>query len=228
MERGREVVVYEPRPIFQDRHDAGKRLANRLTPFASEDAIVLAIPCGGVPVAIEVAIQLGTDLDVIIPRKIPIPGNPEAGYGAVTDDGGIVLNEPLVANLGLTQREIRQQAEEVRAEIDRRHALYRGQLPYPVLQSRTVIVVDDGLASGFTMVAAVESLRRKKAGKVVVAVPVASASAFERVNGLADDLVALVVAHSSWFAVASFYHHWYDLPADEVIKYLGEWRRQRG
>jgi len=228
MERGQAAFVYEPRPIFRDRHDAGKRLADALTPYAGKDSIVLAIPRGGVPVAIEVATKLGSDLEVIVARKIPIPGNPEAGYGAVTEDGVIVLNEPLVAHLGLTPLEIRKQADTVKAEIERRRALYRGNLTSPALENRTVVIVDDGLASGYTMIAAVASLRHKGAGKVVAAVPVASADAFRQVKRLADDVVCLVVARSLWFAVASFYDHWYDLSDDEVIKYLEAWHHQQG
>lgn len=133
-----------------------------------------------------------------------------------------------MAHLGLTQKEIQRHADEVRVEINRRLALYRGKRPYPLLEGKTVVLVDDGLASGFTMIAAVESSRRKRAGKIVVAVPAASASALERVTGLVDGQVSLVVARSSWFAVASFYRHWYDLSDDEVIAYLEQWRLHRG
>ncbi len=223
------MVVYEEQPLFQDRVDAGKRLAERLRQYQGSEAIVLAIPRGGVPVAIEVADKLGTPLDVVVPRKITIPYNPEAGYGAVTEDGTVVLNEPLVKRLGLTEPQIQHQADQVRAEIVRRSATYRGKLPSPPVEGKTAIIIDDGLASGFTMTAAIKSVQRRKAAKIVVAVPVASGTAYDQVKPLADELVSLVVARVYQFAVASFYHHWYDLTDEEVIRYLEGWQsRHKG
>jgi putative phosphoribosyl transferase len=220
------MIIYEEQPLYRDRQDAGRQLAETLAGYTGSSALVLAIPRGGVPVAVEVAERLGSTLDVIVTRKIPIPFNPEAGYGAVADDGTIVLNEPLVRSLGLSQMQIQRQADEVKAEIDRRVALYRSGLPFPPLKDKTAIVVDDGLASGFTMIAAIESARRRSAGRVVVAVPIASDSAFHRVGSLADEIVCPVIARTEWFAVASFYHHWYDLSDNEVVSLLQAWRRQ--
>ncbi len=223
------MVVYEEQPLFQDRVDAGKRLAERLRQYQGSEAIVLAIPRGGVPVAIEVADKLGTPLDVVVPRKITIPYNPEAGYGAITEDGTIVLNEPLVKRLGLTEPQIQHQAEQVRAEIVRRSATYRGKLPSPPVARKTAIIIDDGLASGFTMTVAIKSTQRRKAAKIVVAVPVASGTAYDQVKPLADELVSIIVARVYQFAVASFYHHWYDLTDEEVIRYLeGRQSRHKG
>jgi len=219
-------IVYEEQPLYRDRQDAGRQLAEGLSSYAGSSALVLAIPRGGVPVAVEVAQRLGSTLDVIVTRKIQLPFNPEAGYGAVVDDGTIVLNEPLVRSLGLNEMQIQRQADEVKAEIERRVALYRGGLSFPSLQDRTAIVVDDGLASGFTMIAAIKSARRRRAGRVVVAVPVASDSAFRRVVSLAEEVVCPVIARTEWFAVASFYRHWYDLSDDEVVFLLEAWRRQ--
>ena len=105
------MIIYEERPFFQDRADAGRRLADKLAQYYAGEVIVLAIPRGGVPVAIEVAKTLGAPLDVVVPRKITIPYNPEAGYGAVTEDSTIVLNEPLVKQLGLTEPQIQQQGQ---------------------------------------------------------------------------------------------------------------------
>jgi putative phosphoribosyl transferase len=156
-----------------------------------------------------------------------MPSNPEAGYGAVTEDGVIVLNEPVVRSLGLTRHEIESHAREVRVEIRRRLAAYRGEAPFPAVAGRTVIVVDDGLASGYTMLAAVESVRRRGPERVVVAVPVASAASFEAVKPQADDTVSLVVADTDWFAVASYYHDFYNLSDFEVVAYLSTWRRRK-
>lgn len=218
------MIVYEERPFFQDRADAGERLAERLDQYQGGQVVVLAIPRGGVPVAIKVAEKLDAALDVVVPRKITIPYNPEAGYGAVTEDGTIILNEPLVARLGLSEQQIQRQAEEVRAEITRRSAIYRSKLLVPSVEGKTVIIIDDGLASGFTMVAAIKSTQKRKAANVVVAVPVASGVAYDLVKPLADELVSLVIARTYGFAVASFYQHWYDLTDEEVIQYLEGWR----
>jgi len=218
------MIVYEEQPFFQDRADAGKRLADNLAQYRAGKVIVLAIPRGGVPVAMEMAERLGAPLDVVVPRKIPIPHNPEAGYGAVAEDGTIVLNEPLVKRLALTEHQIHRQAKEVQAEIARRGAIYRRHLPGSSMEGKTAIIVDDGLASGFTMIAAIKSMERWKAARTVAAVPVASGSAYDLVKPLADELVCLVVARVYQFAVASFYYHWYDLTDEEVIEYLDDWR----
>jgi predicted phosphoribosyltransferase len=218
------MVVYEAKPFFRDRVDAGKRLAERLGQDKRSDINVLAVPRGGVPVAIEVADKLGVHLDIVVPRKITIPHNPEAGYGAVAEDGTIVLNEPLVGQLGLSEDRIKHQAEGVRKEVARRSKIYRGGQPPPSIEGKTAIIIDDGLASGFTMIAAIESVKKRRAGRVVVAVPVASGTAYDLVNPRANDLVSLVVARTYGFAVASFYHHWYDLSDEEAIKYLEDWR----
>ena len=220
------MIAHEEAAVFQDRADAGRRLAEALAQYRSKDVVVFSIPRGGVPVAVEVAEKLGAPLDVIIPRKIPIPFNTEAGYGAVTEEGIVVLNEPLVSQLGLTKHQIDVQAEEVRAEIARRSAVYRAKLKAPAVEGKTAIIIDDGLASGFTMAAAIKSMRRRKAAKIVVAVPVASGSAYDLVKPLADEMVCLIIARVYRFAVASFYRRWYDLTEEEVLKYLEGWHRK--
>lgn len=222
------MIVYEEKPLFQNRADAGKRLAKQLRQYEESEVVVFAVPNGGVPVAIEVADKLNSPLDIVIPRKVTIPFNPEAGYGAVTEDGAVVLNEPLVRQLGLAEGQIQRQTEAVRAEIARRSAVYHDKLPASAVAGKTVIVIDDGLASGFTMLAAVKSLRGRKAARIVVAVPVASGSAYDRVRPEADDLVCVVIARTFGFAVASFYYHWYDLSDEEAVGYLEDWRKRRG
>jgi putative phosphoribosyl transferase len=220
------MIVYEIAPYFQDRQDAGQKLSQKLTAYRGNNTTVLAIPHGGVPVGIKIAENLGARLDLMVVRKIPIPTDPEAGYGAVADDGTILLNEPLVARFGLTPAQIERQAQAVKVEIDQRKTRYQGKEPSFPLDGRTVLLVDDGLASGFTMLAAIESARRRGAVKVVVAVPVASASAFQRVGAKADAIISLIVAQTSYFAVAGFYHQWYDLTEKDVIRYLKQWRHK--
>jgi putative phosphoribosyl transferase len=188
--------------------------------YRDRRAVVLAIPRGGVPVGYEVARRLGAELDVIVPRKIPIPWNTEAGFGAITADGTIVLNERMVQSLGLEEKEIEEIAEEVRREIVRRTELYRGERPPPDLKGRPAIIVDDGLASGYTMLAAIKSLRKDEPSEVVVAVPVASRGAARLVTHEADKLVALITSEQLPFAVANSYIEWRDLTDDEVLDYL--------
>lgn len=218
------TMMYEQRPLFRDRVDAGKQLAEKLKPYQSTEMIILAVPRGGVPVSIEVALRFQAPLDVVVTRKIPIPHNPEAGYGAVAEDGTIFLNEPLINELGLSQRQIEYQAEQTLAEIERRSALYRRKQPPASLIGKIAIVIDDGLASGFTMVAAVKSVQRQKAARIVVASPVASGNAYDLIKPICDALVCMVVNRSYPFAVASFYQYWHDLTDEEVSDYLQEWR----
>jgi len=214
----------EQRPRFRDRVDAGRQLARRLKPYQSAETVVLAVPRGGVPVALEVARSLQAQFDVVVTRKIAIPQNPEAGYGAVAEDGTVFLNQPLVAELGLSQRQIEYQAAQVLAEIRRRSALYRGKTAPRSLVDSTAIIVDDGLASGFTMVAAVKSVERQRAARIVVASPLASSSAYEMLKPICDALICLAVSSSYPFAVASFYEYWHDLDDQEVTRYLQTWR----
>lgn len=206
--------------IFQDRIDAGKQLAKRLLSYENKAAVVLAIPRGGVPVGFEVASRLKAEFDVIIPRKLPIPWNPEAGFGAITADGTMVLNAPMVSSLGLTDEEIEQAAEEVRQEVIRRTLEYRGDRPPPNVEGRPVILVDDGLASGYTMLAAIESVKKWSPSTIVVAIPVASKGAARLVNHSADKLVVLITSEHLPFAVANFYIKWRDLSDEEIISCL--------
>ena len=209
-------------PPYRNRVDAGRVLAGYLAHYEPEEAVVLAIPRGGVPVAVAAAKRLGTKLDVIVSRKIPIPHNPEAGYGAVTEDGAIVLNEPLVRRLGLTEQLIERHAAAVRAEIGRRQALYRTYLRPSSVEGKAAIIIDDGLASGYTMVAALKSLQQRGAARVVAAAPVASSTARELVAAVADEVVSPVVSYRYPFAVAAFYRHWHDLTDAEVFASLEE------
>ena len=215
--------------MFRDRGDAGRRLAERLREYEGKDAVVLAIPRGGVPVGYEIAVRLGADFDIIIPRKIPIPWNPEAGMGAITADGTMVLNEGMIKSLRMSREEIEHEAEEVRREVVRRVNIYRrpGEQP-PSVTGRPVILVDDGLASGYTMLAAIESVKKEQPSAIVVAVPVASSGAVRLLSQKADKLVALVVSERLPFAVADYYMQWRDLTDDEVMGYLNPVREVRG
>jgi len=213
--------------IFENRHDAGRQLAEKLSEYKRQPIIVLAIPNGGVPVALEVALALEADLALVISRKIPLPLSPEGGFGAVTDDGTIILNEEVVKRTGLTPQQISYQVSKVRADIKQRSLLYQGNQPLPRVNDKTVIIIDDGLASGFTMMAAVQSLRRRRPKEIVAATPVAPALAVKQLEKVADKVVTCATGYMPKFYVSDFYRYWHDPSDDEVIQCLKEWRMRR-
>lgn len=216
-----------PQAMFDNRHDAGRQLAVALSEYGGQPVVVLAIPNGGVPVALEVAGALKAEFDVIVSRKIPAPLSPESGFGAIADDGAILLDEEAVRTVGLSRHQIEYEANRVRAEVRQRSLLYRGeQLPARV-NGRTVIIVDDGLASGITMRAAVESVRRRRPKEVVAAAPCASATAVKQLEKVADRVVTCTTGFMPVFYVSDFYRQWYDLSDEEVVRYLGQWRMRR-
>ena len=215
-----------PQVIFDNRHDAGRQLAAELGGYSDRSVVVLAIPNGGVPVALEVARALKADFGLVISRKIPAPLSPEAGFGAIADYGTLILNEEAVKRLGLSRQQIEYEAGKVRAEIRQRSLLYRGERPLVRVSGRTVIVIDDGLASGITMRAAVGSVRHRRPKEIVVAVPCASAVAVKQLEKVADKVVTCATGFMPRFYVSDFYRQWYDLSDDEVVRYLGQWRTQ--
>ncbi len=207
--------------VFSDRHDAGRQLgAFMKTLPAIRDPLVLAIPAGGVPIGKEVAVALGAPLSLAIVRKIRIPGSTEAGFGAVTWDGQVLINERLCAALGLSPAEVDMAIAETRKNVNERIARFTGGRAVPALTGKTVILTDDGLASGFTMLAAIKSIRIHKPARIIVAVPTASASSAELVSQHVDELVCLNIRSGRMFAVADAYKQWYDLDDHEVLEEL--------
>jgi len=220
-------LIEEPRLrnktfVFEDRPHAGTVLAEKLKDYAGTDAVIFAIPAGGVPVAAVLAKRLQVPLDVLVVRKIHIPWNREAGFGALSWDGTIMFNEPLLALLELTQEEINTCIEEENDEIKRRLKLFRGDKPFPDVAGKSTIVADDGIASGFTMLVALASLRTKGPKEIVVAVPTASMSAILMIRKAADTIVCLNVRAGRTFAVADAYKKWYDLGNKDVVAILKE------
>ncbi len=209
-----------PPVLYKDRAQAGELLAAELARRRPKDPIVLGIPRGGVPVGEPAAKALDCPLDVIVLRKIPIPWSPEAGFGAVTLDKTVVLNERLVSQERITRAMIEEGVKEVYKEVLRRDRVYRGGRPFPALKGKTAVIVDDGLASGFTMLAAVKYAKSRGASRVVVASPVSSDTAYALLEPKCDELVALHVDHGLWFAVASFYERFPDMDDSEVIEIL--------
>lgn len=214
-------------PPYRTRREAGERLAEALADYANRSAVVLGIPRGGVAVGVPIALALNAELDTIVLRKIPIPWEPEAGFGAITAEGDIILNEGMVRRLGLTREVIEGQAERVRAEVERRARAYRGDRPFPDLGGRPVIVVDDGLATGYTMIAALQSARRRGAQELVCAVPVSPRDSLAAVRPWADRVVCLVTSDVYPFAVASFYREFPDMSDEEVRELLRKFREAR-
>ncbi|OCC14839.1 Phosphoribosyl transferase domain protein [Dissulfuribacter thermophilus] len=209
--------------VFEDREEAGKVLADMLSPFYQEKSdrvVVLAIPSGGVPVGIQIALGLSLPLDLLIVRKVPIPGNPEAGIGALTIDGGLYLNEQLISYLHLTPEDVEAQILKVKEELKERNRVFRQGRPSPDVAEKTVILADDGLASGYTMLASVDTVRKKGAGKVVVAVPTSSEQAKVRLGELADEIYCPNFRTEHYYAVAESYRNWYDLDRNDVIRLL--------
>lgn len=206
--------------VFLDRDDAGLRLAQALEKFRGKDAIVLAIPSGGVPVGLAVSSRLELPFDLLVIRKIPVPGNPESGFGAVSLEGDLVLNEPMVRMLGLSQAEIEDLAEPVKKELETRNRVFRESRPWPNIEGRIVIIVDDGLASGYTMMTTVRAVQRRMPSQVVVAVPTAAASTIRQLAAEVDLIVCLNVRSGYSFAVADAYRNWNDLEREEVVSLL--------
>ena len=214
-------------PVFENRYDAGRKLAEKLTGYTGKQVMVLGIPNGGVAVALSVALSLNADLDLVVSRKIPLPLSPEGGFGSVTDDGTMILNEEVVKQAGLTRQQINYQVGQVRADIRSRSLLYHGERPPLSITGRTVIIVDDGLASGYTMRAAIESVRHRRPEKVIAAVPVGPEHVVKELEAIADKVVTCAVGTESPFYVSDYYRYWHDITDGEVLHCLKEWRTRR-
>jgi len=206
--------------VFEDRNEAGRFLAEMLVTYKGSHSIVLGIPSGGVPIASEIADALHLPIDFIIVRKIQIPYNPEAGFGAMGPDGELILNERLLGQIGLTEGEINAQIKKTKEIIIRRNKLFRGDRPFPILKDKNVIVVDDGLASGYTMLASVKFIKKNLPDKIIVAVPTGSDRTANFILPDVDELVCLNIRSGFHFAVAEAYRNWYDLTDEEVISII--------
>ena len=202
--------------LFRDRRDAGRLLAEKLAAYANRpDALVLALPRGGVPVAYEVARALGAPLDVFVVRKLGVPGYEELAMGAVATGGVRVLNDQLVERLGIPEQMIDAVAARELQELARRERRYRGGRPPPDVRGRTVILVDDGLATGATMHAAIEALRQQKPTRIVVAVPTASPETCEEMKTKADDVICAITP-APFQAVGRWYQDFSQTTDEEV------------
>ena len=212
---------------FHDRHDAGRQLARRLGEYAGrDDVLVLALPRGGVPVAAEVADALDAPLDVFLVRKLGLPGREEFAMGAIAMGGVQVLNQDVVRHFGVSAAQVAAVVAEEQAELERRARLYRGDRPPPALAGRTVLIVDDGLATGATMRAAVQALRARGPARIVVAVPVAAPEACEEFRHEADDAVCALTPER-FEAVGLWYEDFSQTSDAEVRRLLAEAAQRR-
>jgi putative phosphoribosyl transferase len=206
--------------VFFDRVSAGQQLAARLKDYHGRAVRLFAIPAGGVPVAAEIARQLAIPLDLIIVRKIQLPWTTEAGFGALNPAGQAVINEDLLSRMPLSPEEIEVQIQRTAAVMREREAILRNNKPYARLDGQPAMVVDDGLASGYTMRAAIQFLKDQGAGQLIVAVPTGSERTVWELLPLVDELYCLNVRGGFSFAVADAYENWYDLTEDEVLSVL--------
>lgn len=211
--------------VFRDRAEAGKELAKELRGVVGEESIILAIPAGGVPVAAAAADELGLAFDVIIVRKIQLPYESEAGFGAVGPEDEVILDEDLVRGLNLSDREIEAQVSVTKKSRAGRERAFRGDASFPDLRRKQVILVDDGLATGSTMLAAARFVRKKGASSTVVAVPTASMRAIEVLRQEVDEILCPNVRSGPYFAVADAYIDWHDVAEEEAISFLRSHRR---
>ena len=207
---------------LKSRKAAGQALAEALLEYKDrDDVIVLGLPRGGVPVAIEVAEALGAELDLMMVRKLGTPGQIELAMGAIASGGSRVMNEGVVRSLNISEDAIRQVEGRERKELQRREQAYRGERPWPELANRCVILVDDGLATGATMRAAVDAVRQDGPSHLVVAVPVAPADTLEMLRKLVDNLVCLAVPER-FMAIGFWYIDFSQVNDDEVRHILGQ------
>jgi len=212
--------------LFHDRRDAGRRLGAALQ-HVQPPAFVLAIARGGVVVGAGVADLLGAPLDVIVPRKLRAPENPELAIGAVAHDGTVYLDPGLEGSLGTDPAYLREEVRRQQEEISRRMMVYRGTQVYPQLMEHTVCVVDDGIATGSTMIAAIRAVRRMGCRRIVAAVPVAPSDGVQRLRAEADEVVCLHVP-VAFYAVGQFYEDFAQTTDEEVVALLRRGRKGGG
>ena len=205
--------------VFRDRARAGKVLASMLDEYRGSDALVMGIPAGGTAVAVEIARELHLPLDIAVVSKITLPWNSEAGYGAVAFDGTVMLNEELLSRLNLSDHEIQTGIKKTEQKVARRVTMFRGDRPLPDFK-RPIILVDDGLASGFTLRVAIKALRGNGAGNLILAVPTAHSESMQMILEEVEAIYCPNLRSGLSFAVADAYELWSDLGEQDVVRIL--------
>ncbi len=213
--------------MFRNREDAGRRLADGLGFLKGrDDVVVLAVPRGGVVVASEVADAIGAPLDVVITRKVGAPGNPELAVGAVTQEGEFMPDSDLVDRLRVPEAYLKSEVSREAREISRRMERYRGDRPYPSLEGKTVVIVDDGVATGSTVGAAIKSVRLRKPASVILGVPVGARESMEALASVADQVVCLSMPEP-FYAIGTFYEDFEQVDDRTVRSLIGRTRGPR-
>jgi putative phosphoribosyl transferase len=208
--------------VFSDRPEAGLVLADMLKEYKNTSALVMAVPAGGVPVALSLGQTLNLAVSVAVVSKITLPWNTEVGYGAVAFDGTVRLNDSLLSRLGLTDEQIQEGIKHTNQKVQRRVERFSQALPFPGLKDKTVFLTDDGLASGFTMLTAVEAMKKAGVGSLNIAVPTAHLESLQRVSPQVDAIYCPNVRSGFFFAVADAYKKWYDIREDELFEMIGK------
>ena len=208
--------------IFNDRYEAGKVLAEYLKQYQNKpDVIVLALPRGGVPVAFEIAKSLNAPLDVFIVRKLGVPWHEELAMGAIASGGTVIFNDNIVQQLNITKPIINQVIDTEENELKRREIMYRGKRPFPNLKNKTIILVDDGIATGATMKVAIKGLREHSPAKIIVAAPVAALETYEEIEKLVDHIICPLVP-TDFYAVAKWYVNFPQTSDEEVFDIMSK------
>lgn len=204
---------------YQSRESAGKILAEKILTLSLKSAYLLAIPRGGIQVAEGIADVLNIPIDALVVKKLPAPGNPEYGFGAVTEDGTAVLNDEAVSGLHLNENVIGYITQQVVQEIQHRKEIY-GELDDGKISKSDVIIVDDGIATGYSLIAGINTVKKRKPKSITVAVPVSSYSAFSNIKGIVDNFICPIVSDEYFFAVGNYYEEWYDLSEEQIKEIL--------
>jgi len=211
--------------MFLDRKDAGEKLSIELENFKDEDPIVLAIPRGGIVTAYETIKKLGGQWDLIIPRKIGSPHNKEIAIGAVSLDGTYLLNEEFIDILNISQEYIKKEIFKQTEEIKRRLHKYKGNESFPDVKNKTVLIIDDGIATGFTIQAAIKSIKKHDPKKIILAVPVASQDTISLLEKIVDEVICLLIP-TEFYAVGLHYKSFEQTTDDEVINIVNELKKE--
>ena len=212
--------------VFADRKHAGQILGDMLLSFRESDAVLLGIPAGGLPVAVVIQKKIGIELDVAVVSKITLPWNTEAGYGAIAFDGTCRLNEAMLAHISLGEDQIQEGKVNTLKKVNRRVKYLRGDKPFPELIDRAVLLVDDGLASGFTLLVAAEAVKKSGAASITVAVPTGHLESIQKIVEKVDAVYCPNIRSGMRFAVADAYEYWSDVSEEELPGLLKEGRGQ--